>query len=96
MPPRQPDHGLENDRRAPSRVELGVDGVKPSVEAARQPSGSAHADVTLRRTADMVEAQKTFRRLKAYKQMPLLKVALQASRSNTAGNRHVEPTGRAA
>ena len=46
-------------------------------------------------TAGMLEAQKTFRRLQAYRQLPILKAALQAPAA-PASQEDIEPSATAA
>ena len=46
--------------------------------------------------AGMLEARKGFRRLKAYRQLPVLKAALAAHQARHAADNQVEPTSNAA
>ncbi len=65
-----------------------------STEAQMTPPALAMKSGTLRWTAaGLIEAQKTFRRLKAYRQLPILRSALQdhmrkAQANNAIGNHH--------
>ncbi len=50
-----------------------------------------HAEMALRWTAaGMLEAQKTFRRLKAYRQLPVLKTALEDHMRKAQANSAIE------
>jgi hypothetical protein len=69
----------------------------PSLEMAWQDVDSSFAAMALRWTAaGMMEAAKGFRRLKAYKQLPILRAALVAHAAKQRAIKNIEPQANAA